>query len=64
GARRIASSTGVAGLETVAFRTVDASKVLIVANSAATAATFVVRDGTRWIESRVPGTGVATLRWR
>ncbi|NUO37589.1 MAG: glycosyl hydrolase [Gemmatimonadaceae bacterium] len=64
GARRIASSTGVAGLETVAFRNVDASKVLIVANSAATAATFVVRDGTRWIESRVPGTGVATLRWR
>ena len=64
GARRIASSGGVAGLETVAFRNVDASKVLIVANPASTPSTFVVRDGVRWIESTIPGAAVATLRWR
>ena len=63
GARRIASSTVVGGLETVAFLNVDASKVLIVLNPSAPT-TVAVRDGGRWIEAPIPGTAVATLRWR
>lgn len=63
GARRIASTTGAAGLETVAFRNLDASTVLIVVNPSATAMTFTVRDGGRRFESRIPGASVATLRW-
>jgi glucosylceramidase len=64
GARRIASSTGVDGLETVAFRNVDdGSKVLIALNIAAGERTFAVRSSGRSFRFTVPAGAVATLRW-
>jgi glucosylceramidase len=64
GARRIASSTNVGGLETVAFRNADGTTVLIVLNPAATPTTLSVRDGARSIDWQIPAAAVATLRWR
>jgi len=43
GARRIGSTSGVAGLESVAFRNPDSSRVLIVVNTAAAERRFAVR---------------------
>jgi glucosylceramidase len=64
GARRVASSTGVDSLETVAFRNADdASKVLVVLNPSAERRSFVVREGVRWFRATIPAGAVATIRW-
>ena len=64
GARRVASSTGVDSIETVAFRNVDdGSKVLIVLNDSAQSRAFVVRSGGRWFRATIPAGAVATIRW-
>jgi glucosylceramidase len=65
GARRIASSTAVDSLETVAFRNADdGSKVLIVVNTAAMDRTFAVRASGRSFRFTLPAGAVVTLRWR
>ena len=64
GARRIASSTGVDGLESVAFRNPDSSKVLIVVNTAPEERRFVVRSAGRALTYALPAGAVVTLRWR
>jgi glucosylceramidase len=64
-ARRIASTTGVDGLETVAFRNADdGSKVLVAVNTAPAERTFAVRSGGRSFRSKLPAGAVMTLRWR
>ena len=64
GARRIASSSGVDSLETVAFRNADdGTQVLIVVNSASTERSFAVRSGGRSFQVTLPGGAVVTLRW-
>lgn len=65
GARRIASSEAVDGLQNVAFRhDDDASVVLIVCNDAAVAKTFSVRQGDQILAYTLPRESVATLVWR
>jgi glucosylceramidase len=64
GARRIESSTGVAGLESVAFRNPDSSTVLIVVNTTAEQRRFVVRWTSKSLVYALPAGAVATLRWR
>jgi glucosylceramidase len=64
GARRIASSTGVGGLETVAFRNTDGSMVLIVVNMQLAPVPFAVLSGARTIGATAPGSAVMTIRWR
>lgn len=63
GARRIASTTGVTGLESVAFRNPDDSRVLIVVNTAAQPRTFAVRWTGRTFIATLPAGAVATYRW-
>jgi len=63
GARRIASSSGVAGLESVAFRNPDGSRVLIVVNTAAEEQRFAVRSAGKTLIYVLPAGAVATLRW-
>jgi len=63
GARRIASTTGVDSLETVAFRNTDESKVLIAVNTAKARRTFAVRSGDRSFRFALPAGAVVTLRW-
>ncbi|MDQ6634493.1 MAG: glycosyl hydrolase [Gemmatimonadota bacterium] len=64
GARRIASSTDVDGLQSVAFQNADdASKVLIVLNGAATPRTFAVRAAGQAFSYLLPGGAVATFVW-
>jgi glucosylceramidase len=64
GARRVASTTGVDSLETVAFRNADdGSKVLIVLNTGAAERTFAVRSSGRSFRFTLPARAVATLRW-
>jgi glucosylceramidase len=65
GARRIASTSGVGGLETVAFRNADdGSKVLVVANPTAAGVSFAIRDRSRSVDWTIPAGAVATVRWR
>ncbi len=64
GARRIESSTGVAGLESVAFRNPDSSTVLIVVNTAPEERRFNVAAGGKSLVHALPAGAVATLRWR
>jgi glucosylceramidase len=65
GARRIASSSGVDGIESVAFRNADdGSKSLIVVNSNAREKTFAVRASGRTFSYTLPAGAVATFRWR
>ena len=65
GARRIASATGVAGLESVAFRNVDdGSLVLIVLNPNSQAVSFAMRSGPRSFQATLPASAVATFLWR
>jgi glucosylceramidase len=65
GARRIASTSDVGGLQSVAFRNGDdGSLVLIVLNGAATAVSFDVRSGTGSFPYALPSGAVVTLRWR
>ena len=64
GARRVASSTGIDSLATVAFRNADdGSKVLIVLNDSAQARTVIVRSGDRSFRATIPARAVATIRW-
>jgi glucosylceramidase len=63
GARRIGSTSGIAGLESVAFRNPDGSTVLIVVNTDAAERRFVVRWAGRALVYVLPAGAVATLRW-
>jgi glucosylceramidase len=64
GARRIASSTNVGGLQSVAFRNADdGSKVLIVLNTAAAEVSFAIHTGGKTILYAIPGGAVVTFRW-
>jgi glucosylceramidase len=64
GAHRIASSTDVGGLQTVAFKNADdGTKVLIVLNTARGEVSFAVRSGGKVILYALPGGAVATFRW-
>ena len=65
GARRIESTTGVEGLETVAFRNSDdASKALIVVNTAALDRSFAVRWAGRSLTYAIAAGSVVTLAWK
>jgi glucosylceramidase len=61
GARRIGSSTGVAGLESVAFRNPDTSTVLIVVNTATEERRFAVRWAGKGLVYTLPAGAVATF---
>ena len=64
GARRIASTSGVAGLESVAFRNPDSSRVLIVVNTAVAERRFDVWWRGKGLVYALPGRAVATLTFR
>ncbi|HEX6060080.1 MAG TPA: glycoside hydrolase family 30 beta sandwich domain-containing protein [Gemmatimonadaceae bacterium] len=63
GARRIGSTSGVTGLESVAFRNPDGSTALIVVNTAGAARPFRVREGNESLLYTLPAGAVVTLRW-
>jgi glucosylceramidase len=64
GAHRIASSSDVGGLQTVAFKNADdGTKVLIVLNTAPGEVSFAVRSAGKIILYALPGGAVATFRW-
>ena len=64
GARRIASTTGVVGLQSVAFRNAnDGSTVLLVLNGGTDAVQFGVRAGARAFTYTLASGAVVTLRW-
>jgi glucosylceramidase len=64
GAHRIASTTNVGGLQSVAFKNADdGSKVLIVLNTAAAEVTFAVHFGGKSILYALPAGAVVTIRW-
>jgi glucosylceramidase len=64
GAYRVASTSGIQGLTSVAFRNSDdGSKVLIVLNSATTAQPFVVRWAGQNASYTLPPSSVATFTW-
>jgi glucosylceramidase len=64
GAHRIASTTNVGGLQSVAFKNADdGSKVLIVLNTAPAEVSFAVHFGGRSIVYALPAGAVATIRW-
>ncbi len=64
GARRIASTSDVEGVKTVAFCNEDDSMVLIVLNTAGAARTVQVRTGKRWFASAVPSGAAVTFHWK
>jgi glucosylceramidase len=64
GARRVASNSGVVGLDNVAFRNPDGSKVLIVVNTAAQDRTFEVRWSGKTFRYSLPPGAVATFAWK
>jgi glucosylceramidase len=64
GARRIASSTDVNGLQSVAFVNADdTSKALIVLNTGTGSRTFSVHDGPSWFRYALPAGSVVTFSW-
>ena len=64
GARRIESSSGIEGVESVAFRNADdGSKVLVVLNTNALEKAFAVRFKGRTFTHTLPAGAVATFRW-
>ncbi len=64
GAHRIASTTNVGGLQSVAFKNADdGSKVLIVLNTATAEVSFAVHFGGEAILYAIPPGAVVTLRW-
>ena len=64
GAHRIASTTDVSGLKSVAFKNSDdGSKTLIVLNTAASTVSFSVRSAGTIIPYALPAGAVATFRW-
>jgi glucosylceramidase len=65
GAHRVASSTNVNGLQSVAFKNADdGSKVLVVLNTGATDVSFAIHAGDKAIPYSIRGGAVVTLRWR
>ena len=64
GARRIASTSGVEGIESVAFRNADdGSKVLLAVNGGSADRPLVVRAGGRAFRFTLPAGAVVTFRW-
>jgi glucosylceramidase len=63
GARRIESTSVVAGIETVAFRNLDSSTVLIAVNTDVAERRFAVRWRGKTLQYLLPAGAVATLRW-
>ncbi|HEY8851259.1 MAG TPA: glycoside hydrolase family 30 beta sandwich domain-containing protein [Gemmatimonadaceae bacterium] len=64
GAHRIASTTNVGGLQSVAFKNADdGSKILIVLNTATAEVSFAVHFGGKAILYALPAGAVVTLRW-
>src|SRR5436189_5609537 len=64
GARRVESTSGSDGLESVAFRNADdSSKALIVVNTAALERSFAVRWAGRSLTYVLPPGSVVTLAW-
>jgi glucosylceramidase len=64
GAHRIASSTNVHGLQSVAFKNADdGSKVLVVLNTSTTDVSFAIHAGGKAIPYTIRGGAVATFRW-
>ena len=64
GARRIGSTTGVDGLESVAFKNADdGSKAMIVLNTGSAIKDAGVQVGTRWFRYSVPAGAVVTFTW-
>ena len=64
GAHRIASTTNVGGLQSVAFKNADdGSKVLIVLNTAPAEVSFAVHFGGKAILHALPAGAVVTLLW-
>lgn len=65
GARRIGSTSGIEGLESVAFRNSDdGSKAVIVVNTAAAERRFAVRWAGRSVRYTIPARAVVTFWWR
>ncbi len=65
GARRIESTSGAEGLESVAFRNSDdGSKVVIVVNSAAAERPFTIRWAGQSLRYIIPARAVVTVSWR
>jgi glucosylceramidase len=64
GAVRIASTSGVDQLDTVAFRNVDGSTALLVANPAKEARSFSVRLARDSFNYTLPARSVATFAWK
>jgi glucosylceramidase len=64
GAHRIASTTNVSGLQSVAFKNADdGTKVLIVLNTATAEVSFAVHFGGKAILYAIPAGAVVTIRW-
>jgi len=63
GARRIESTSVVAGIESVAFRNPDSSTALIVVNTDVADRRFAVRWRGKTLVYLLPAGAVATLRW-
>ena len=64
GARRIASASGVDGLESVAFRNADdGSNAMLVLNAGTTDRALGVQEGGRWFRYTLPAGAVATFTW-
>jgi glucosylceramidase len=63
GAVRVASSDGVQGLRTVAFRNSDGSHALLVLNDSPASVTFAVVSAGQHVRASLPGGGVGTLVW-
>ena len=64
GARRIDSSSGLDGLESVAFQNADDNSIaLVVLNSAAAERRFTVTSGAQRFEHSMPAASVATFVW-
>ena len=64
GAHRIASTTGIAGIETVAFQNAgDGSKVLLAVNTATAPQTFAVRWAGKWFRYTLAAGAVVTFFW-
>lgn len=64
GARRVASTSPVAGVESAAFVTDDGSRVLVAFNTAAEPVDLVVEESGRHFRYTLAPNAAATFRWR
>jgi glucosylceramidase len=64
GARRVASTSPVGNLSTVAFLNPDGGRVLLVLNAGSTPVRFTARWDGRSLRYSLPGSSVATFTWR